>query len=123
MLTKIKSWFEVEKIQTQCMYSLSDYRIDLYFHDYKLAIEVDENGHNDRNILYEIKRQKSVEQKLGCEFFRIDPDKEGFDIFKAINEIFRYIKQSSNQLTKKTLAVKIFMKLLKECSGQCSVLV
>ena len=51
VLTKIKSWFEVENTQTQ--YSLLDYRIDLYFHDYKLAIEIDghnENGHNDRNI-------------------------------------------------------------------------
>ena len=64
-----------------------------------------------------------MEQKLGCEYIRIDPDKEGFDIFKAINEIFRYIKQSSNQLTKKTLINKIFMKLLKECSAQYSVLI
>ena len=32
------------------------YRIDLHFHDYKLAIEFYENGHTDRNIDYEIKR-------------------------------------------------------------------
>ena len=24
------------------------YRIDLYFHDYKFAIEIDENGHRDK---------------------------------------------------------------------------
>ena len=36
------------------MYVLS-YRIDLYFHDYKLAIEIGENGHSDRNIDYKIK--------------------------------------------------------------------
>ena len=45
MLTKITSSFEGENIQ-----SVSSYRIDLYFHDYKLAIEIDENGHSDRNI-------------------------------------------------------------------------
>ena len=32
------------------------YRVDLYFHDYKLVAEIDENGHGDRNIDYEIKR-------------------------------------------------------------------
>ena len=76
------------------------YRIDIHFHDFKLAIKIDENGHRNRNIDYEIKRQKAIEQELGCEFIRIDPGKEGLDIFKAINKIFRHIKQPSNQLTK-----------------------
>ena len=30
--------------------------IDLYFHDYKLAIEIDRNGRSNRNIDYKIKR-------------------------------------------------------------------
>ena len=30
-------------------YYVLDYKIGLYFHDYKLAIEVDEFGHSDRN--------------------------------------------------------------------------
>ena len=66
MLTKIKSLFEGENMQTQ--YSVSGYRIDLNFHEYKLAIEIDENGHSDRNIDYEVKRQKAIEQELGREF-------------------------------------------------------
>ena len=40
-------------------YSKLGYRIDLYFHYYKLAIEIDENGHSDRNIEYEIKKQQN----------------------------------------------------------------
>ena len=92
------------------------YRIDLYFNGYKLAIEIDENGHSNRNIDYEIKRQKAIEQLLGCAFIRIDADKKVFDFFKAINQIFRHIKQSSNQLTKqstkKSLIEKILMRLL-----------
>ena len=40
------------------------YRTDLYFHDCNLAIEIDENGHADRNVDYEIKRQKPIEHKL-----------------------------------------------------------
>ena len=45
-------------------------RIDLYFHGYKLAIKFDENGHSDRNIDYEIKRQKTIGQELGCKFIK-----------------------------------------------------
>ena len=84
---------ERENMQTQ--YNVLGYRTDLCFHEYKLAIEIDENGHSDRNLEYEIKRQKAIEQELGCKFIRIDPDKEDFDIFRAINEIFRHIKQST----------------------------
>ena len=94
VLAIIKGSLEGENMKTQ--YSVSGYRMDLYFHDYKVAIEIDENDHSDRNIDYEIKRQKAIEQKLGCEFIRINPGKDEFDIFKAINEFSRHIKQSSN---------------------------
>ena len=57
VLTKIKSSFKRENMQTQ--YSVLGYRIDLYFHDYKLTIEIDENGHSHRNIDFEIKKTKS----------------------------------------------------------------
>ena len=63
----------------------------MYFHDYKLAVEIDENGRSDRNIDRKIKRQRVIEQELGCKFIRIDPDEEDFDIFRAINEVFRQI--------------------------------
>ena len=32
--------------------------------NYKPAIEIDENGHRDRNIDYEIKRQKTIKKEL-----------------------------------------------------------
>ena len=64
----------------------------MYFDDNKLATEIDNNGHSDRNIDHEIKRQKAIEQKLGWKFIRVDPDKKDFDIFRAINEIFKHIK-------------------------------
>ena len=78
----------------QTQYKVLSYRTDLYFHDYKLAIEVDDNWHSDRSIDYETKRQQAIEQELGYKFIRIDSDKEDFDIFRAINEISRHIKQS-----------------------------
>ena len=39
VLTKLKSSFEGENMQTQN--SALRYRIDLYFHDYKLTIKID----------------------------------------------------------------------------------
>ena len=56
-------------------------RIDAYFSKYKLAMEVDEQGHENKNIDYEIQRQKALEKELGCEFIRINPAKENFNIF------------------------------------------
>ena len=47
--------------------------------------------------------------ELDCKFVRIDPDKKDFEIFRAINEIFRHIKQS----TKKTVINKISTRLLR----------
>ena len=34
----------------------------MYFPKYKLAIEIDEQGHQDRDIGYEIERQKAIEK-------------------------------------------------------------
>ena len=51
----IKHAFEGENIQSK--YYESRYRIDLYFHDYRLAIEIDEFDHCDRDIEYEKERE------------------------------------------------------------------
>ena len=53
--------------------------------------------------------QKSIGQEPGCKFIRTDPDKEDFDIFKVVNEVFRHAKQS----TKEVLINKISRKLLE----------
>ena len=58
VLKSVMDVFEGENMQTQ--YSVLGYRIDLYFHDYKLAIEVDEKGHKDRNMDHEIKTQEVI---------------------------------------------------------------
>ena len=79
----------------QAQDNVLSYWIDLYYHDHQLAIEIDENGHIDRNIDYKTKRQKEIEQELRCEFIRIYPEKEDFGIFRAINGKFRHIKQST----------------------------
>ena len=101
------SSFEGENMQT--LYNVLGYRIDLYSHDYTLAIEIDGTAQSDRNIEFKIKRQKAIEEELGCKFIKIDSEKEDFDIFRAINEIFRHIKQSNE----KTLINKISRRLIR----------
>ena len=61
IIDSIKDTFEGENIQAQ--YSVLGYRIDLYFHKYKLAIEVGELGHTNRNINNEIE-SKAFEKEL-----------------------------------------------------------
>ena len=114
-LDSIKNAFEGEDIQTH--YRDLEYEIDIYFHDYKLAVEIDEKDHQGRDISRKTERQKALEKELSCKFIRINPDKENANTFKAQNEIFRHIKESNKEstkeLSKKSLIDEISNKLLK----------
>ena len=111
---KIVTVFEAEEIILKD--NVLGYRTNAYFFKYKLAIEVDEQGHNDRDIDYEIERQKAIENELGCEFIRINPAKENFNIFVEIGKIQYYITKSTKKLaeesTKKYLIDELSNKLL-----------
>ena len=114
VLSKIVTLFSAEKIILQ--HDVLSYRIDAYFPKYKLAIEIDEQGHNHRDSDYEIKVQKALENELDCEFIRINPAKEDFNIFVEIGKIQSYIVESIKNLpedsTKKSLIDEISNKLL-----------
>ena len=49
-LDLIKNAFQGENIQT---HKILGYEIDIYFHDYKLAVEIDDYNHEDRDIVVE----------------------------------------------------------------------
>ena len=72
VLKSVINAFQGANMQTH--YSLLSYRTDLYFHEYRLAIQVDKKGHKDRITDHEIQRQKVLEKELGCKFIRINPD-------------------------------------------------
>ena len=59
-----------------CKYIL--FRIDVYFNKFLLAVEIDEKGHTDRDLIFEEKRQKT----FGCKFIRINTSnaKKGYDL-------------------------------------------
>ena len=62
VLTKIKEIFSTEEISFQ--HFALGYRIDAYFLKYKLAIEVDERGHQHKDLESEIEKQKVLEKEL-----------------------------------------------------------
>ena len=69
-------------IATELQKSAGRYHIDMYLPDYKLAFEVDEHGHCDRDQQDERQREESIRRTLGCDFMRINPDAPDFNMFK-----------------------------------------
>ena len=102
VIESIKDAFKGEAIQIQ--YTVLGYRIDLYFYEYKLAIEIDELGHNDRNTDYEIKRQREIEKELNCIFIRFNLDAADFNINKLNNQILKHVTQSKEEKLKNKFA-------------------
>ena len=79
------------------------FRIDIYFSEYSLAVEIDEKGHTDRDFIFEEKRQKALEKKLGCKFIRINTSnvKNGCDLDYKIGNIEAFIDELKNKKIKK----------------------
>ena len=115
ILSKIIALFAAEEIIMQ--HNVLGYRIDAYLPKHKLAIEADEQGHNNRDIDYEIERQKATKKELSCKFIRINPAKQNFSIFVEIGKIQNYITKSTKnlteKLTKKSLIDELSIKLLQ----------
>ena len=65
----------------------TSFRVDLYFPIHKVAVECDEDNHNDRNPDYENNRQSAIEKILDCKFIRYNPHDDNFNIFEVINKI------------------------------------
>ena len=76
------------------------FRIDVYFTKYFLAVEIDEKGHTDRDLIFEEKRQKALEKKLNCEFIRINTSRENFDASYEPSRIQTFISSSNKNKIK-----------------------
>ncbi|AAB94420.1 anti-repressor Ant [Invertebrate iridescent virus 6] len=79
--------FTHERTVTQ--YKVKNYKIDLYFLDYKVAVECDEFGHRDRNG--ESEREYNIIRELGCTFYRFNPDSKNFCIYQIIGDLVRLL--------------------------------
>ena len=98
IISTVQTTFEGEIIITQ--YWIENKRLDAYFSKYKLAIEVDEYNHEDRDSNYEKNRQSMIENH-GITIIRTNPDAADFNINKLINQIYRHISQSNKVKLKK----------------------
>ena len=83
--------FSREEISLQ--HFVLGYKIDAYFVKYKLAVEIDENNHEQGDNKKELMKENTIKQKLGCKFIRINPDDENFNINVEIRCIFEHIKE------------------------------
>ena len=85
----------MKKIQVDnngCKYIL--FRIDIYFGECSLEVEIDEKGHTDTDLIFEEKRQKALEKKLGCKFVRINTSnaKNGYNLDYEVRNVFSISK-------------------------------
>ena len=78
------------------------FRTDIYQSEYSLAVEIDEKGHTDRYFIFEEKRQKALEKKIGCKFIRINTSsvKNGYDLDYEVGNIETFIDKSKNKKIK-----------------------
>ena len=67
-------------------FAFGKYRVDLYFIDYKLIIECDENNHSDRDPIQEKIREDYL-KSLGNKIIRYNPNTNPFDLSNVLREI------------------------------------
>ena len=78
-----------------------DYMIDFYLSVRKLEIEVDELCHFDRGEITENRRQKELEEYLGCTFIRIHPNEKDFSAYDGLGKIQTFIDTLKDEELKK----------------------
>ena len=93
----------MKKIQADengCKYIL--FRIDIYFSECLLAVEIDENGHTDRDIIFEEKRQEALEKKIVCKFIRINTSnaENSYDLGYEVGNVQAFIDTFKNKKIK-----------------------
>ena len=91
-LSALTNSFKTEKFEYQ--FKVGRYYLDLYFPEYKIVVECDENGHADRKPYKERERMDFVNEKLGLtddNWIRFNPDEKDFDVSKVIGKIYTRI--------------------------------
>lgn len=89
------SFMETCNIQKQ--HKIGKYKVDLYFLDYKLVVECDENNHNDRNPIQEKIREDYI-LSLNNTIIRFNPNDENFDLSFVLQKINQFLFKKNNDL-------------------------
>ena len=95
IISALQVAFEGEIILTQ--YCTENKRIDAYFSEYKLGIEIDEYNHESKKSNYEKGRQLMIESH-GITIIRTNLDAAVFDMNRLINQTYKHISQSNKEI-------------------------
>ena len=77
------------------------FKIDVYFTECFLAVEIDEKRHTDRDLIFEEKRENTLEKKLNCQFIRINTSRENYDANYEASWIQTFISRFKDKEIKK----------------------
>ena len=99
-----KEKMKVDK--NECEYILI--KIDLYFTEYFLAVEIDKQNHESRDLISEKKRQEALEKKLGRMFIRINTSNgnRGYDTDYQVSKIPIFISKFKEKSKRKRKKIK-----------------
>jgi very-short-patch-repair endonuclease len=87
------SFNSIFKIKRQ--FIIKKYKVDLYFPEYNLVIECDENNHENRDPLYEKTRENYI-TSLGNTIIRFNPNDEKFELSYVIKEVIKVLFSKNN---------------------------
>jgi very-short-patch-repair endonuclease len=89
----MKAFGDKFKISDQTSFEFEDKtcKVDLFFPELNLGVEVDEDDHKDRDADYERRRNEHMEKVLGWSTVRVNPHDPTFTPGEAIRQIFNFI--------------------------------
>ena len=79
------------------------FRIDIYFTEYRLAVEIDEKGYTNRDSKFEKLRQEALKKELNCKFIRIYTSTENFNVDYEPSRIQLFISQFKDNKVKEKI--------------------
>ena len=87
-------------INVNIYYYIKIFKIDIYFSKFSLAIRINKKElikRVDKNLIFELERQKALEKELNCKFIRINTNN---DLDYEISDIQKFIVDFDNNKTK-----------------------
>lgn len=84
-----------EIFNTKRQFKFDKYKVDLFFPEYNLVIECDENNHDDRNQVEEKIREEFI-LSLGNTIIRFNPNDSKFDLSVVLREINKVLFSKQN---------------------------
>ena len=81
------------------------FRIDVYFTEHLLAVEIDAKVHPDSDLIFKGKRQEAIEKKLGCKFIKINTNKhydEDYEVGRTKTFISKFKNRQLGKLQKES---------------------